>query len=282
MSGVTPGVRYEVVDAIATITLDRPQKRNAMDQAMLYAVVDHVIAAEHDDRVKAILLQAEGPMFCSGFDLSGPDKFFGDGEGHRSAIAAMRDRAELMRRYLFTLKPTIAKVQGDCIGVGLYFVLLSDLAIVADNASFGLPEERFGAAGTSWIFTYLASQCGLKATNEIMLTGRRLSAAELASHGLVNRAVAADQLDHAVAELCRALRSLPRDGIATGRVTAHMAYEALGIAQSFTPHYALLPYVASMQRTPDEFDFHQAIAERGVREAVAERDRVFGGDYWRW
>ena len=91
MNDAATSIRYEVADAIATITLNRPAKRNAMDQAMLYALVDHVVAAERDDNVKAVVLQAEGPMFCSGFDLSGPDKFFGDGDGHRSAIAAMRE-----------------------------------------------------------------------------------------------------------------------------------------------------------------------------------------------
>jgi enoyl-CoA hydratase/carnithine racemase len=115
-----------------------------------------------------------------------------------------------------------------------------------------------------------------------MLTGRKITAAELLDLRLVNRVVSADQLEEATRELSRAITTLPRDGIVSGRVAAHLAYEALGIAQAFTPHYALLPHIASMTREPDEFDFHARTEAVGMKAAMAERDQRYGGDYWRW
>jgi enoyl-CoA hydratase/carnithine racemase len=269
---------------IATITINRPDKRNAINESMMTAISESIDAAERDPVVKVILLRAVGGSFCSGYDLSNPDAFWGphSADGLPGVMVGMRDRAELMRRVLYSLKPIVAEVGGDCLGIGMYFVLVADMAIVADDAAFGVPEERFGAAGTSWLYGFLLAQCGLKITNEIMLTGRRLAAQELLGWGLVNRVVPRTAVPAAARQACEAVCSLPREGIAAGRAAAHMAFSRLGLGDSFTSHYALLPYVASMTRREDEFDFHRVAAEEGLKVAVAKRDAEYEGEYWKW
>jgi enoyl-CoA hydratase/carnithine racemase len=164
----------------------------------------------------------------------------------------------------------------------MYFLLVADMAIIPDDAAFGVPEERFGAAGTSWLYGFLLTQCGLKVTNEIMLTGRRLAPQDLLAWGLVNRVVPRTDVAQAAREVCDAICSLPREGIAAGRVAAHLAFDRAGLAGSFTSHYALLPYIASMTRGDDEFDFHQVAVDEGIKAAVAKRDAENESEYWQW
>lgn len=277
-------VRYERSEGVGTITLARPERRNALTDPMLDAVAELVRAADEDDDVRCVVLRGEGPSFCSGFDVSDPDDFYGGAEtkGARFAVRKLRHRAEVMRDILYSLTPVVAEVHGHCIGAGLYLTLVSDFAVVSDDTVLGLPEERFGSAGTSWLYPFVASQSGLKRANELLLTGRRFSAEEAERWGLVNRVVPADHLADSVGELARSLAQLPRDGIAVGRTVAHLTYDMLGIGGAFVPHYASHPLIVRMQREPDEFDFHETSRRVGMRAAMAERDERFAGEWWGW
>lgn len=277
-------VEYTTEGVVARIALNRPERHNPLTDAMFESIVEYVRAADADDQVKVIVLEGNGPSFSAGFDMSDPDDFYGGAEtkGSRFAVRKLRRRAEVMREILYAGKPTVARVQSNCIGAGMYLVLVCNFAVVSDDAVFGLPEERFGSSGTTWLYPFLASQCGLKVANELVMTGRKLGAEEAERLGLINRVVPRDDLDRATGELVDALSSLPRDGIAISRTVAHLTYEMLGIASSFTPHYTAHPLVVKLQREPDEFDFHEVSRERGMKEAIRERDEHYGGDYWGW
>lgn len=278
-------IEYSSEGAVATISVNRPERRNALTEAMLYAILACVERAEADDAVKVIVLRGEGPAFCAGFDLSDPAAFYGEAtetEGVRHAIRVLRNRAELMRSLFLTMKPIVARVQGSCVGVGSYLVLVSRFAIASEDAVLGFPEERHGSAGAVWVHPFLVAQCGLKRANELVTTGRRIEADEAERLGLVNHAVAADRLDEEVDELVAALCSLPRDGLAISAAVQHLGYSMLGISDAFLPHYATAPMSTRLQRDPEDFDFGAAVAEHGLREALAERERAFGGRYWRW
>lgn len=277
-------VLYGVDGMRATITLNRPSRHNALTDPMLERVVELVRLADADDAVKVIVLQGAGPSFSAGFDMSNPDDFYGGAEtkGTRFAIRRLRVRAEVMRDLLYSGKPVIAKVHANCIGAGMYLTLVCSMAVASDDAVFGLPEERFGSSGTSWLYPYLVSQCGVKKATELVMTGRKLDAAEAERLNLINRVVPRDRLDEAVDELARAIESLPRDGIAISRTVAHLSFDMLGIGSAFTPHYTAHPMVVRMQRDADEFDFHNYSRQHGMKAALVERDRIFGGDYWGW
>jgi enoyl-CoA hydratase len=155
--------------------------------------------------------------------------------------------------------------------------------VIADEGcAFGLPEERFGSGGTSWVYPFVAAQCGLKRANELLVTGRRFDAAEAERLGLINRVVPADELEAEVAELAKAVCSLPREGIASSRVVAHMSMDMLGYPGMFTPHYGVHPQVVMMERLEDEFDFRKRIGEVGFKQALADRDAFYAGRYWGW
>ena len=277
-------VTYDVADHVATIALNRPERHNALTDPMFDEVIAGILRAAEDDEVKCVVLKGNGGSFSSGFDMSNPDEFYGGAEekGARFAVKTLRHRAEVMRELLYSAKPTVAQVHSNCIGAGLYLVLVSNFAIVSDDAVFGLPEERFGSGGTSWIYPFVAAQCGLKKANELLMTGRKFDANEAERLNLVNRVVPRADLESEVDELTRALVSLPREGIASSRVVAHMSYDMLGYPGMFTPHYGVHPQVVMMERAEDEFDFRKRIAAVGFKEAMKERDAIYAGRYWGW
>lgn len=278
-------IEYDSSGAVATVSINRPRRRNALTEGMLSEILACVERAESDDQIKAIILRGEGPSFCAGFDLSDPAAFYGDATGadaQRHAIRVLRKRAELMRSLFLAMKPVVARVQGSCIGVGSYLVLVSRFAIVSEDAVLGFPEERHGSGGAVWVHPFLVAQCGIKRANELVTTGRKIEAEEAERLGLVNRAVAPERLDEEVDELVGALCSLPRDGLAVSAAVQHLGYSMLGISDAFLPHYATAPMSTKLRRDPEDFDFAAAVAERGLREALAERERAFGGRYWGW
>ena len=277
-------VTYEVEGHVAKIALNRPEAHNALTDEMFDLIVDGLREAARNDDVKCVVLKGNGRSFSSGFDLSNPDDFYGGAEnlGARFAARKLKIRAEVMRDILYSDKPTIAQVQSNCIGAGLYLVLVSNFAVASEDAVFGLPEERFGSAGTTWIYPYMAAQCGLKKANELVMTGRKFDAAEAERLNLVNRVVPADELSAEVDELARALCSIPREGIASSRSVAHMSYDLLGYPGMFTFHWGMHPHAVMMQRGDDEFDFRKRISEVGLKKALVERDEVYAGRYWGW
>ena len=277
-------VTYAVEGHVATIALNRPKTHNALTDAMFDQVLEGMNRASADDDVKCVILKGNGKSFSSGFDLSDPDDFYGGAEnlGARFANRKLKYRADLMRDMLYTGKPTIARIHNNCIGAGLYLVLVCNFAVASEDAVFGLPEERFGSAGTTWLYPFVAAQCGLKKANELVMTGRKFDAHEAERLNLINRVVPTAELDTEVDELARSLCSIPREGIASSRGVAHMSYDMLGYPGMFTLHYGMHPHAVMMQRSDDEFDFRKRIGEVGLKKALVERDEVYSGRYWGW
>jgi enoyl-CoA hydratase len=276
-------IGYAIEGSAAFVTLRRPEKQNALTGAMVREILDAVARAEADDDVKLIVLRGEGRSFCAGFDVTDPEDFEGaPGEPRRARIASLREKSEWMRRLLSAAKPLVVAVHGSCIGIGMYLLLVADFAIASDDAGIGMPEERFGSAGATWAYPFLILNVGLKRANEIVMTGRRLSADEAAQFGLVNRVVPRERLDAEVADLARALGSLPRDGIAVNRAARQLALASTGHLDAFAFHAAVHPLAEHLHREGDEFDFMRAIEKDGMRAALAERNRRFGGGWWGW
>lgn len=275
---------YDVSDSVATITLNRPDRRNALTADMFRGVVDHTREAERDDDVKAIVLRGNGPSFSAGYDMSDADQFYGgaEGRGPRFLIGVLRERAELMRALMYSTKTTVASVHSHCLGAGLYFVLACDMAVAAEDALFGFPEERQGTGGAAWVYHVLASQVGTKMANELLLTGRKFDAEEARALGLLNRVVSREELAAETDELAKAVCSVSRDGLAVGKAFRHLAYDALGLDRGFAAHYAVHPLAAQITHEQDEFSFRDAVRESDLKTALAERQRRFGGRFWGW
>jgi enoyl-CoA hydratase/carnithine racemase len=276
-------VDYQRKESVALITLNRPERRNALTAEMMESLLAGVERATLDDDVKSVVIRGEGPVFCSGYDITDPTDFQGSpDQSVRERIRSIQVKSEWMRRLLLSGKPLIASVHGLCIGIGTYLVLVADFAVVSDDAALGLPEERFGSAGATWAYPYLIREIGLKRANELVMTGRRFTASEFEALGLVNRVVPAEQLAAATDALCRALSSLPRDGIATNRAVKALALATIGHLDSFGFHAAFHTQAERIERGSDEFNFITALARHGMREATAQRDRAFEGEWWGW
>ncbi len=189
-------VHYDVADEVATITLDSQANRNALSRALVSGVYAGVDAAEADDSVKAVVIRAEGSVFCAGADMS---EATSDGmeEGARTIV-------ELQRRIVASPKPFVVRVHGAVRAGGIGIVAACDIAVSADNATFALTEVRLGLAASVISLTVLPRMTS-RAASRTLLTGETFDGAAAQAMGLVTTAVPEGDLD---AELDRVLTDL--------------------------------------------------------------------------
>jgi enoyl-CoA hydratase/carnithine racemase len=192
---------YEVSDGVAMITINRPERRNALSWTVMSELRDAFEAAKADREVRVITLTGAGDKaFCAGADLTGMRAEAGWAEVHDG-------RGELARlfRTMWELgKPIIARVRGYALAGGFGLCLACDLVVAADDAQFGTPEIDVGL----WPFMItvpLVRSMPPKVALELMMTGRRVNAEEALRIGFVNRVVPVTELDSAVAELAGTL-----------------------------------------------------------------------------
>lgn len=214
-------MRYDVDAGIATVTIDRPDRRNALSREVLGALRDALRAAGGDDDARVVVLTGAGTKaFSAGADLTDP--LLGAG------AAALHDaRGELARLFedLWTLgKPTIARVRGYALAGGFGLCLACDLVVAADDAIFGAPEIGVGL----WPFMItvpLVRSMPPKKALELMLTGRRVGAVEAERIGFVTRVVPAAELDGAVAELAASIAARSPAVVRLGRDSFYAVWD---------------------------------------------------------
>src|SRR5580700_5646108 len=196
-------VLLTVNEGLAELVLDRPDKLNAVNDAMVRELMASLDAAETGG-ARALLVRGEGRAFCSGRDLSEADPLHEDGE------AILRDVLNpLIARMAAVAIPTIAAVHGACLGTGLGLALACDVLYAADDARIGSPFARIGAVLDSGAHAVLVARVGPHRALELVYTGRLLSGREAAQWGLVNRSVAGADLVRRTRELARAIANGP-------------------------------------------------------------------------
>jgi enoyl-CoA hydratase len=190
----------ERADGVGVLTLNRPEKRNALSRALRAEIVQRLDELTKNDDVRAVVLTGAGSVFCAGFDRS---EFAGGGMEE-----AFAEAAEYHRRVYTFAKPLIAAVNGPALGGGCDLAAMCDLRLAATSAVFGQPQVRFGAAAA---FDLMQTLVGTGAAREMCLTGRTYAAQEALQIGLVNRILEPEELLDAAQELARDLASLPAD-----------------------------------------------------------------------
>jgi enoyl-CoA hydratase/carnithine racemase len=179
-------VKVSASGGVATVTLDNPQRRNALGPKMIGELLWALEDARADDTVRVVVLAGEGKAFCAGGDFtSAPDS---------PALPPKGDFVDLLLALYRSDKPVIARVHGDAMGGGLGLVAASTFAVASATARFGTPEIDLGIF-PMMIMAVLARHVPRRRLTEMMLLGQRFDADEAARIGLVNRAVPLDQLD---------------------------------------------------------------------------------------
>ncbi len=225
-------VLVEDVGGVRTITLNRPERRNALNPEMQGELIAAFEAASADDGVRVVVLAGAGESFCAGLDLEVLRGLAGKGAEEHEVGAR---RVARMFRALHDLeKPTIARVQGAAIAGGTGLATICDFTIAAAGARFGYTEARIGFV-PALVSAYLVLQVGEKRARELLLTGRLFSAEEALGFGLVSEVVAADGLDVRVSELAEVLEANSPESLrATKRLLAAQKKRWLDEALEFS------------------------------------------------
>ena len=187
---------------IATVTLNRPEVRNAFNDESITALTEAFTALGANDAVRVIVLAASGPGFCAGADLNWMRRMAEYSREENLADAAQL--AEMLRLLYTCPKPTVARVQGDVFAGGMGLVAACDIAVSVDTASYCLSEVRLGLIPAT-IGPYVVRAMGPRAAHRYALTAERFSAAEALRIGFVHEVVAADALDAKLGEITSAL-----------------------------------------------------------------------------
>lgn len=215
----------DVDDFIATVTIDRPERRNALSGAVVEGLIDAFETLSRRDDVRVVVLTGAGDRaFCAGGDL---------GDQAADGMLAMhhgRGRfADLLLTMTRSSKPIIARVNGHALGGGFGLALSCDLAVGSTNAQFGTPEIKLGLF-PMMIMAVIQRNLGRKKAMELMLTGRRIDAQEAVALGVLNYAVAPDELDAKVRELAERIAGFSPAVLRLGREafykTQDMGFEA--------------------------------------------------------
>ena len=200
-------LRYGVHDGVATITLARPDKRNAISAQMFGELGDAAERAASDPGIRVVLLEGEGPSFCAGLDVTLLGQLAGTrGARFRSFVRQAQRPFHLLAQMD---KPTIAAVQGHAVGAGFQLALACDLRVAAADVRLGILEVRFGIVPDLGGMHRLAGLVGPARAKELVWTGRYVEAEEADRLGLVNRVVTGDSLGETVEGLVRELVAAP-------------------------------------------------------------------------
>jgi enoyl-CoA hydratase len=228
---------YEVAEAIATITLNRPDRRNAQNQQLLEELNAAWEQAAADDSVRVILLRANGPHFSAGHDMS-PDEVSSN-PAFAQIRGSMPTRGLLglysweakhyfgfSRRWRDIPKPSIAAVQGACIAGGLLLVWPCDLIVAADNAKFSDPVVLMGIGGVEYHgHTW---ELGPRKAKEMLFTAKPIDALEAERRGMVNRVVPLAELDQRARALALEIATMHPHALAMAKRAVNQTLDTMG------------------------------------------------------
>lgn len=278
----TEFITFDVAGAIATITLNRPDKRNALSRALLRELREALLEADDLRAVRVVILKGNGKDFCAGYDVSGPAPGDGWDPSHYRqpgsiSIADDTWRLERNQSDIMTLfdmhKPVIAAVHGNCVAGGTDLALCCDLVIAASTARIGFPATR--AMGTPPMHMWLHN-VGPQWAKRMLLTGDSLTGRDAAKIGLVLKSVPAAKLDAEARTLAERMALIDSDLLAANKRIVNMGLELMG--------------ARTLQRFSAETDArsHQSVAakefgriarEEGLSKAFKGRDAPFGNEY---
>jgi enoyl-CoA hydratase len=263
-------VLFERRGPAAWITLNRPDKLNAMNTEMVGELRARIREVESDEDIKVVVLTGAGRAFSAGYDISEEvgDRIAG-ADQWRSVLAVDVDLA----MELWSLsRPTIAAVRGWCLAGACELAMACDLIVASEDAHFGEPEIRYGSGPVALLMPFVLGQ---KKTNELLFTGDTMDAHEAHRCGLVNRVVAADELESAVEKLVAKIAPSPLPVLRLTKMALVRAYEAMGLRSAVAANLDLSA-ILNAADTPEQREFDRIVAAEGLKSALKWRDSRYG------
>ncbi|HVR76978.1 MAG TPA: enoyl-CoA hydratase-related protein [Acidimicrobiia bacterium] len=251
---------------IRRVTLNRPDKLNALNQELTDSLSIALGKAAESDEVRVVVIAGSGRSFCAGYDLE---------EGSSTERAAiLKSLTHSLERLLEVFdhpKPVVAEVQGHCLAGGCDLMMMCDLAVASDDAVFGQPEIRFGSTVVAHVMPWLI---GARKAKELILTGTEIDAIEAERIGLVNRVVPRDQLGDETMRLARELAVVDPVAMRLTKRAINRSWAAAGFRQALQEGVEIGAEIESA-RVPEREEFERIATERGLKEALRWRDERF-------
>jgi enoyl-CoA hydratase len=277
-------VLVDVDDGVATITLNRPEKLNAISEGLRRDLEAALRDLNPGDDVRVIRLKAAGRAFCAGYDLTpgqrrntttagphgtqawelGESRIALDREGLRGSV----DRWLWMWSYR---KPIVAQVHGYCLAGGGEMIGACDIVFAAEDARFGHPAAR--ALGIPPTLGMWPAKIGMLKTKELLFSGDMISGKEAEKIGMINRALPAERLEEETNAFCHRIARLPLDALSVHKHVTNRWFELAGLR---TAAYEGAEFDAIYHETGSFREFGKISQERGLKAALAWRDAPFG------
>ena len=265
-------ITVETLGPVARLTLARPERANAMNQAMLGEIGAALDAIERDAAVRAVIVTGAGAAFSSGFDLK--EQMERRPSGVEAWQPLLRKDFDTIMRFWHFPRPTIASVRGPCLAGACELALACDMTIASEDAFFGEPELKFGAGIVAMILPWLV---GPKIAKEIILLGEdRMPAARARELGMVNRVVPAEKLDATALAIANHLAAIDPHLVQESKRAINRAYEARNMLAALEEALAI-DLAIEGAGSPDKIAFMEIARREGLRAALAWRDARFPG-----
>ena len=265
-------IGYERRDALAVLTLNRPEKLNAINTAMIDGLHRALDTAEADEDVRVVILAGAGRAFSSGFDL---DMETG-GEERPDAPAvrrALENDFRIIMRFWDCPKVTVAAVHRYCLGSAMELAVACDLTIAADDCVFGAPEVRFGSGIVAMLLPWLV---GPKRAKQLLLTGEdRLPAAQALQMGLVSQLVPSNRLMDEALELGRRIAANDRLAVSLTKQAINRSLDVAGMRQALLQALEL-DVIIETSETAESREFNVILKRDGAKAAIAWRSARTG------
>ncbi|MFY9616029.1 MAG: enoyl-CoA hydratase/isomerase family protein [Candidatus Dormiibacterota bacterium] len=255
-------VLTEIEDGVLTITLNRPEKRNALSLELFEAIGEAFNRAAQPE-VKAVLLKGNGPVFCAGIDLNALGQIGGDIDSFKAGVAHLQDIYMRLERIG---KPSVAAIQGAALGGGLQLAMACDLRVATEDARLGLFEIHYGIVPDLTGIHRMVHLCGLSRAKDLIMTGREIQPKKAMRIGLVDRVALPEELLEVASELVREIATKAPLAVRAAKRRADQAAAGQSVEDNLSDvRDAQLECIKSP-------DFMEAVAAR-----LEKRTPVFSG-----
>ena len=264
----------EQADGVATITLNRPEKHNALSQGLLTELREVLDMIEVDTDIRAVVITGAGRQaFSTGFDLNPRELAVGAPQDEADWNRSIKLNFDTLMRIWNLRQPVIAAVNGYAVAAGSNLALICDITIAAENATFGEPEIRHFALSPLLLLPYLANNS--KAMHYLYYSGDTIGAEEALKLGLVSKVVPQDQLQTEARRIARRIGQVPAYAVQLTKRSIKSAYEMMGFKNAMELHRANDALVIDASQIEEKRNLMRVLQEQGLRAFLELRDGPF-------